>query len=71
MLEMKIEGTETPNNPHGFIVNKEKALRFALKNMPVDMKKAGWIASVFPGARGWAINYSAICKTSNMRYQND
>jgi len=55
--KMKIEGSQTPDNPQGMIVTEAGALRFAKQNMPGDLKKAGFVASVFPGARGWVINY--------------
>jgi hypothetical protein len=57
--KMKIERSQTPDNPEGIVVTEAGALRFARQNMPSDLKKAGFVASVFPGARGWVINYSA------------
>ena len=59
ITKMKIERSETPDNPEGMVVTEAGALRFAKQNMPSDLKKAGFVASVFPGARGWVINYSA------------
>ena len=57
IAKMKIERSETPDNPEGMVVTEAGALRFAKQNMPSDLKKAGFVASVFPGARGWVINY--------------
>jgi hypothetical protein len=53
----KIEGTETPDNPEGLITTKAGALKFAKSIMADDLKKAGFTASIFDGARGWVINY--------------
>lgn len=60
--KMKIERSETPDNPEGIVVTEAGALRFARQNMPSDLKKAGFVASVFPGARGWVINYGKAVK---------
>lgn len=57
MLKMKIRGSETPDNPAGIVVSEKGALKFAQQNMPKDLRRAGFVASVFPGARGWSINY--------------
>lgn len=57
VLKMKIRGSETPDNPAGIVVSEKGALRFAEQNMPEDLRRAGFVASVFPGARGWSINY--------------
>lgn len=57
VLKMKIEGSETPDRPEGMIVTEAGALRFAKSNMPSDLKKAGFSASVFEGRRGWVVNY--------------
>ena len=54
----KIEGTETPDMPHGIVATEKQALRFANINMRNDLRKAGFVASVFPGERAWVINYS-------------
>jgi hypothetical protein len=53
----KIEGTETADNPEGLITTKAGALKFAKSIMADDLKKAGFTASIFDGARGWVINY--------------
>ena len=60
--KMKIERSETPDNPEGIVVTEAGALRFAKQNMPNDLKKAGFVASIFPGARGWVINYGKAVK---------
>ena len=62
VTKMKIERSETPDNPEGIVVTEAGALRFARQNMPSDLKKAGFVASVFPGARGWVINYGKAVK---------
>jgi len=51
-------GTQTPNNPAGTITTKRGAMVWARKNMPADLKRAGFVPSVFDGARGWRVNYS-------------
>jgi hypothetical protein len=56
-IKMKIRGSETPDNPEGIIVTEAGALRFAKQNMPADLKRAGFVASVVAGSRGWSINY--------------
>lgn len=62
-LRMKIRGSETLDNPTGIVVTEAGALRFARANMPADLRRAGFVASVFPGARGWSINYGKTVKT--------
>ena len=58
MLKMKIEGSQTLDNPKGIVCTEKQALRFAQQNMRRDLRAAGFVASVFPGARGWVVNYS-------------
>lgn len=28
--------------------------------MPADLRRAGFVCTVFPGARGWSINYGKV-----------
>ena len=58
MNRKSIEGTKTPDMPQGIIATEKQALRFANINMPHDLRRAGFVASVFPGERAWVINYS-------------
>jgi len=70
--KMKIERTETPDRPEGIIVTKAGALKFAKKNMQSDLKKAGFVPSIFEGARGWVINYGKTVKRNpaKVKYRN-
>lgn len=56
-IKMKIRGSETPDNPAGLVVTRDGARRWGMANMPADLKRAGFVCTVFPGARGWSINY--------------
>lgn len=56
-MRQKIRGSETPDNPSGLIVSRAGAERYAIKNMPTDLKRAGFSAYVTDGARGWNICY--------------
>lgn len=63
-LKMKIRGSETPDNPAGWIVTRNAARQWGERNMPADLRAAGFACTVFPGARGWSINYGkAIAAT--------
>jgi len=70
--KMKIEGTETLDRPEGIIVTKAGALKFAKANMRLDLKKAGFVASISEGARGWVINYGKTVKRNpgKVKYRN-
>ena len=55
----KIAGTETIDHPEGMITTHAGALRFARRNMPADLKRAGFVATVCDSMHGpwWRINY--------------
>ena len=55
-----IKGTNTPTNPAGIVVSKAGAMRFARSNMPPDLKKAGFVATVQKGFYGdyWIVGYA-------------
>jgi len=54
----KICGTESLDHPRGLVATHAGALKFARSIMPADLKRAGFVPSVFAGDRGWRINYS-------------
>ena len=56
---LTIQGSATPSNPAGIVVSRAGALSYARRNMPRDLRKAGFIASVARGYYGdyWVINY--------------
>lgn len=57
------------NRPNGDspIVTKAGALRIARANMPADLRRAGFVASIFAsdpelhGGEWWRVNYGRIC----------
>ena len=53
----KICGSETLDNPSGIIVTKKQAEKIAKKNMPDDLRKAGFDSYVVDGQRGFVICY--------------
>lgn len=54
----KICGTETADQPNGLVTTRAAAVKFARSIMPADLKRAGFVPSIFDGARGWRINFS-------------
>ena len=57
MKRQKIRASETPDNPQGIVVTRAQAERIALRDMPTDLKKAGFVSYVTDGARGWNLCY--------------
>lgn len=53
----KICGSETLDNPNGVIVTLKQAEIIAKKNMPNDLRKAGFKYYVTNGERGFVICY--------------
>lgn len=60
-MKRPIAGSQTADNPAGILVTEKGAMRWARENMPRDLKRAGFVPSVFNGERGWRINYSMNC----------
>jgi len=54
----KICGSETLDTPKGIFVTMRQAEAIAKKNMPSDLRRAGFEAYVFNGERGFVIRYA-------------
>lgn len=64
MIRQKIRGSETPDKPAGRVVSRAEAERIARRDMPADLRRAGFVAYVTDGARGWNICYGRTIKGS-------
>ena len=53
----KICGSETLDSPNGVIVSFKQAEVIAKRNMPNDLRKAGFKSYVVNGVRGFVICY--------------
>lgn len=63
-LRMKIRGSETLDHPQGTVVTRKQAERIAERDMPNDLRKAGFTSSVTEGARGWNLMYGKTLPSS-------
>lgn len=63
--KMKIRGSETPDHPEGIVVTRAQAERIASRDMPRDLKAAGFSSYVTDGARGWNLCYGKAAPTAS------
>lgn len=57
-IKRKICGSETLDCPEGIVVSFKKAESIAKRNMPDDLRKAGFKSYVVNGERGFVICYA-------------
>lgn len=62
---MKIRGSETLDHPDGNVVSRSQAERIAKRDMPGDLKTAGFEPYVTEGARGWNLMYGKAVPSAN------